>query len=165
MGRYGYHNHIPILIIKIHPQIQRIYNFWPILILTGLRIYFYTHTHIQWRIFKQYFGSIKILVELLFGPFFRLKILCWSFSIFLFQFGLNFIKINAILSFSLNFLKQNNNFSSKLTLELFMPITPTKQITLIHNFNFDEKFLILFNKFNEKRTKSHHFSKIRLNWD
>jgi len=29
-----------------------------------------------------------------------------------------------------------------------MPITPTKQI--IHNFSFDEKFLIWFNKFNEK---------------
>jgi len=37
-----------------------------------------------------------------------------------------------------------------------MSITPTKQIIFIHNFNFDDKILVRFKKFNEKITKLHN---------
>jgi len=43
-----------------------------------------------------------------------------------------------------------------------MSIIPTKQTIIIHNFNFDEKTLVLFKKFNEKITKLHQIFK---NWD
>jgi len=38
-----------------------------------------------------------------------------------------------------------------------MSITPSKQIILIHNFNFDEKILVRFKKFIERMTKLHYF--------
>ena len=40
-----------------------------------------------------------------------------------------------------------------------MSITPTKQTILIHNFNFDEKTLVRFKKFNEKNEKITSFFK------
>ena len=43
-----------------------------------------------------------------------------------------------------------------------MSITQTKQTIIIHNFNFDEKTLVRFKKFNEKNNKiASFFSKIK----
>jgi len=58
--------------------------------------------------------------------------------------------------FFVKFLKAEQEFFIKIDTTI-MSITPTKQT--IHNFNFDEKFLILFNKFNEKMTKLHNILK------
>ena len=43
-----------------------------------------------------------------------------------------------------------------------MSFTSTKKIIIIHNFNFYEKILMQFKKFNKNKTKLHYFFK---NWD
>jgi len=126
--------------------------FWKYFV--SCKSYFYLqHHHVQWRIFSQNFGWITILVNL-----FVQKCQVVSLIFFKSQFVRDFLKIDVLWYFSLNFLKRKKDLSSKIDTRI-MSITPTNQIIiLIQNFNFNEKS----NSRNLiKMTKLHHFFKNR----